>query len=403
MSNTIVKVAAVVLRGGLLLVVRKRGTPIFISPGGKPEPGETDEAALARELREEAGLTLRAAEPWGEYTAGSALETATDVRIRAYLAEADGTAQPAQEIDEVAWIDADYASDGIRLGSVFGEQVVPRLLAEGLLRSRHRPEPVGDLVLVADLDGTLAFENRPPGAAVSAALNEIAARDDIRLVLATSRAPRGVRALVGPLADRAELLCCNGGVHVAGGTVKRRTQLPSDRLRALVAYLDRREIGYWVDFGDRFQVRGGGFPWMSYPDRIDLEAGEEPECHGAVKLAVDTVGDETLLNGLRDLAGPGLELFPHAGGVLDVTSTGATKALALSVILPAVHGPVVAFGNDANDQILLAEADRGVVVGDGLPGLEYAGHIGRVAAVDTSVAAMLRAAVARARIPVGPS
>ncbi|WP_197059537.1 NUDIX domain-containing protein, partial [Cryobacterium sp. MLB-32] len=44
------KAAAVILRGGLLLVVRKRGSTTFISPGGKPEPGERMDQALAREL-----------------------------------------------------------------------------------------------------------------------------------------------------------------------------------------------------------------------------------------------------------------------------------------------------------------------------------------------------------------
>jgi 8-oxo-dGTP pyrophosphatase MutT (NUDIX family) len=137
MAGPIEKVAAIVLRDGLLLVVRKRGTSVFISPGGKPEPGETVEQTLARELREETGLVLRTHRPWGTYTAGSALEPSAVVHIQVQLADADGTPRAAEEIEEVAWIDGGYRSDGIELGSVFADHVVPELLAHGLIRQRR--------------------------------------------------------------------------------------------------------------------------------------------------------------------------------------------------------------------------------------------------------------------------
>ncbi|QZY97670.1 NUDIX hydrolase [Pantoea dispersa] len=38
---------------GRILLVRKRGTPFFMQPGGKIEPGESSETALIRELKEE--------------------------------------------------------------------------------------------------------------------------------------------------------------------------------------------------------------------------------------------------------------------------------------------------------------------------------------------------------------
>jgi ADP-ribose pyrophosphatase YjhB (NUDIX family) len=56
-----VRVAAVISRPGQLLVVehRKRGQRYWVLPGGRLEAGETLTAALARELKEELGLSAR--------------------------------------------------------------------------------------------------------------------------------------------------------------------------------------------------------------------------------------------------------------------------------------------------------------------------------------------------------
>jgi 8-oxo-dGTP diphosphatase len=58
-----ITVAAAIIRqaGAILLVQRPDGAEmggLWEFPGGKLEPGETGEAALARELREELGITV---------------------------------------------------------------------------------------------------------------------------------------------------------------------------------------------------------------------------------------------------------------------------------------------------------------------------------------------------------
>ena len=60
-------VAAVIERGGRVLLARRpAGKPLALKwefPGGKVDPGETPEAALVRELREELGCAIEIVRP----------------------------------------------------------------------------------------------------------------------------------------------------------------------------------------------------------------------------------------------------------------------------------------------------------------------------------------------------
>ena len=56
----IIRVSAAIVRNrdGQFLLVRKKGTTAFMFPGGKPEPGETPDQTLIRELDEELNLRV---------------------------------------------------------------------------------------------------------------------------------------------------------------------------------------------------------------------------------------------------------------------------------------------------------------------------------------------------------
>lgn len=104
----VIRVSAAVIRDpdGRLLLVRKRGTTAFMQPGGKPEPGETADVTLSRELREELGLRVDPADlrPLGSFEAAAANEPGFVVLAEVFAADI-AAQQPrvAAEIVELRW------------------------------------------------------------------------------------------------------------------------------------------------------------------------------------------------------------------------------------------------------------------------------------------------------------
>jgi 8-oxo-dGTP diphosphatase len=101
-------VAAVIERSDRRLLIGQRRrtdtSPLkWEFPGGKMEEGETPETALARELKEELGATLRKSVPIGRVVHKYA-ETAEQLEIIFFaveIAEADLTPRP---FEKIAWV-----------------------------------------------------------------------------------------------------------------------------------------------------------------------------------------------------------------------------------------------------------------------------------------------------------
>jgi 8-oxo-dGTP diphosphatase len=112
-------VAGALIRDGALLVAQRARPPelagLWELPGGKVGPGETDAAALTRELREELGVGVAVGARLGDDVA-----LGTTMTLRAYLVTlTDGSAHPhdhralrwvhADQLPELAWVPADTA------------------------------------------------------------------------------------------------------------------------------------------------------------------------------------------------------------------------------------------------------------------------------------------------------
>jgi len=126
----VIRIAAAVIvdDGGRILLVRKRGTTAFMQPGGKLEPGEAPDAALARELHEELGVIVEPAtfDHWGRFSADAANEPDHTVDCDIYALTLAEQPVAAAEIAELRWVTLDDTE--LEIAPLAREVVLPRLL-----------------------------------------------------------------------------------------------------------------------------------------------------------------------------------------------------------------------------------------------------------------------------------
>lgn len=131
----IYKAGGILIKDRKFLVTRSRGKDIFYAPGGRIEQGEDPEGALVRELEEELSIRVKKErlKPFGTFLHPSAGENHLTVKMDVFFVEAwEGEIVPSHEIEEFLWITS-HPSPNIKIGSIFGEEVLPRLKAKDLI------------------------------------------------------------------------------------------------------------------------------------------------------------------------------------------------------------------------------------------------------------------------------
>lgn len=134
------KVGLAAERDGRLLVARKRGSDIFILPGGKPEGEESDLQTLSREIHEELGCGIDRPILRGIFTDVAAGMAEAVVVVRLYSGNLVGEPRPCSEIEELAWVD--IRKPVLRLAPSIENGVLPFLRKKG--RSSSNAQRTGE-------------------------------------------------------------------------------------------------------------------------------------------------------------------------------------------------------------------------------------------------------------------
>ena len=123
--------AAIVVDRRLLLVSKQVAPEVFYLPGGKPEPGESDDACLSREIAEELDASVATKSLLMVVSGVAALE-GTPMEMTVYVATLDSEPRATNEIAVVDWFTPTRSFAGV-LAPAVADSVVPSLVADGLL------------------------------------------------------------------------------------------------------------------------------------------------------------------------------------------------------------------------------------------------------------------------------
>lgn len=132
MTSTIDKLAWLHIENQKVLCVRSHGKDTFYIPGGKRDPGESDETALIREIQEELSVDLSpdSLSFFGKFNAqADGKPEGTLVQITCYQGDYSGKLAIASEIAEMAWL----TSADVNRCSVVVQQLFAHLKQDGLI------------------------------------------------------------------------------------------------------------------------------------------------------------------------------------------------------------------------------------------------------------------------------
>ena len=116
-------IRGLVIHDRKVLLVTGHSADFYWTPGGGVEPGESPEATLRREIREELGVEVRTLSWYAQHTYNHQ-------QVESYLIEVEGEVTTGNEITGTAWFST---KSSIKTSDGFKKSVLPQLVADDLI------------------------------------------------------------------------------------------------------------------------------------------------------------------------------------------------------------------------------------------------------------------------------
>lgn len=127
----IVKIAALIINEGKILLTRENGKEIWLLPAGKTKPGEDNIECLKRELAAEMGVEIASSEFYSTFRDISEA-TGEPLTLHCYFTNITGKPKASNGLEEVRWVGrSDFLDSKIRVARSLQKQVLPALIIEG--------------------------------------------------------------------------------------------------------------------------------------------------------------------------------------------------------------------------------------------------------------------------------
>ncbi len=127
--ETVTRIAGIIIKDGKLLLLLGKNHKELWTPGGRIEPGETDEECLKRELKEETGVNLLSCKFFKEYSGKSFYHPERTTIERVYIAEVEGQVKPDAEIKDFVWFSKeDFENKKYPMITSTQEALIPDLI-----------------------------------------------------------------------------------------------------------------------------------------------------------------------------------------------------------------------------------------------------------------------------------
>jgi Cof subfamily protein (haloacid dehalogenase superfamily) len=240
---------------------------------------------------------------------------------------------------------------------------------------RPRALPFKCSAVITDVDGTLVNDQKRLTSRAISAVAELRANGIVFSII-SSRPPRGLRPLLGPLGITTPIGSFNGGVVAATDLSVITEHLLSPVVaRHALDILNARRVQVWVFGGQDWLVRDSGAPYVGIEERTvgfpaKIVQDFEASLDGVAKI-VGVSGDFALLarceSDMRAALADSASVARSQPYYLDITHPLANKGVALSEIAELLALPlaeIAVIGDGGNDVAMFERSGLSIAMGN---------------------------------------